>query len=135
MATYHATAATFLTTPATPPTLPTSLPPSHPPSHPSQVDTQFFYSGVPWEVTSRDYASLALNLAYNVTTYTAANVVYANAMEGIGFLQALEAYNKFASKKVPYSIMRGNSDYTHQPIMQVTPGNWTYVPPGLPGGE
>lgn len=50
-----------------------------------QIDTQFFWSGVPWEFQARNFTAITLNKGFNTTKYQADNVVYSNAMEGIGF--------------------------------------------------
>lgn len=55
-----------------------------------EVDTQFFFSGPPWEYETRQLAALALNTAYDTQRFNASNSLYANAVEGIGFLQVSE---------------------------------------------
>jgi hypothetical protein len=39
-----------------------------------EVDSQFFYSGVPWDMTARNYSALTINLAFN-TSLTAHDVI------------------------------------------------------------
>ncbi len=75
-------------------------------------DPQYFFSGTPWEINTRDLAALTINMAFG-TNLTAYDVVYANAMEGIGMLQILEAYNALEStqRTIPYAIVRGSSDW------------------------
>jgi hypothetical protein len=51
----------------------------------AQVDSQFFWSGVPWEYETRNFTAMTLNKGFNTNTYRPENVAYANAMEGIGF--------------------------------------------------
>jgi len=41
-----------------------------------EVDSQFFYSGVPWDMTARNYTALTINLAFN-TSLTALDVIVA----------------------------------------------------------
>ena len=50
-----------------------------------QIDTQFFWSGVPWEFQARNFTAITLNKGFKTNKYQADNVVYSNAMEGIGF--------------------------------------------------
>ena len=54
-----------------------------------QVDTQFFFSGPPWEYATRQLAALALNTAHDMHGFNASNSLYAHAVEGIGFLQVM----------------------------------------------
>ena len=54
-----------------------------------QVDTQFFFSGPPWEYATRQLAALALNTAHDTYSFNASNSLYANAVEGVGFLQVM----------------------------------------------
>jgi hypothetical protein len=42
-----------------------------------EVDSQFFYSGVPWDMTARNYSVLTINLAFN-TSLTAHDVIALN---------------------------------------------------------
>ena len=52
-----------------------------------QIDSQFFWAGVPWEFESRQFVAQTLNRGFKTNTSTPQNVIYANAMEGIGFSQ------------------------------------------------
>lgn len=93
-----------------------------------EVDSQFFYSGVPWDMTARNYTALTINMAFN-TSLTPLDVVAVSAMEGVGVAQAIDAYNALNSTKspIPYVNVRGNSDWLHQPIEQKADGTWTYT--------
>lgn len=56
------------------------------------------------------------------TTLSASNVLYANAMEAIGVNYAMQSYHALKSahgRRVPYTHVRTNSDYTHGPLNQV----------------
>lgn len=48
---------------------------------PMQVDSQFFFSGPPYEWVNREYIALTLIRAHNVSTYNYTNVLAANAMD------------------------------------------------------
>lgn len=93
-----------------------------------EVDSQFFYSGVPWDMTARNYSALTINLAFN-TSLTAHDVIAVSAMEAVGVAQTLDAYNALNNTKykIPYVFVRGNSDWLHQPVMQLADGTWTYT--------
>lgn len=59
----------------------------------AEVDSQFFFSGTPWEITTRRYTAEAINMGYGgLFNTTLTQVTYANAMEGIGVLQAIQEY-------------------------------------------
>ena len=48
-----------------------------------ETDGQFFYSGVPWEITARDYVAEGINIAFNYTgsaKKTALDVIAVSAM-------------------------------------------------------
>jgi hypothetical protein len=91
---------------------------------------QFFWSNAPWEIVSRDYTALTLNKAFNTTEYNATNVIYANAMEGIGMCQAMEAYNKMnPDKAVSYVLMRATSNYSMKPVKKLANGTWISTKP------
>ena len=55
-----------------------------------QVDGQFFYSGVPWERSARNFTAIALNKARNTTKFNQKNVIAIAAMEAIGVGYAVE---------------------------------------------
>lgn len=98
-----------------------------------EVDSQFFYSGVPWEITARNYTALTINQAFN-SSVTPKDVVAVSAMEAVGVAQAIDAYNALnaTKSKIPYVFVRGNSDWLHQPVTKSANGTWTHVSPELP---
>ena len=49
-----------------------------------EVDSQFFWSGAPWDMVSRAYAADALNKALRSSSYDQTNVIGVSAMEAIG---------------------------------------------------
>ncbi|KAL6760862.1 hypothetical protein V8C86DRAFT_2546614 [Haematococcus lacustris] len=90
-----------------------------------EVDGQFFFSGVPWEVKARDYAAQTLAAALG-GTWSAADVLAVSAMEGIGVAEALLKYHQLAHtrRKIPYTHVRTLSNWLHPPVHQVRPGVW-----------
>eukprot|EP00798_Chlamydomonas_sp_ICE-L_P016299 gene16299-22487_t len=97
-----------------------------------EVDSQFFFSGPPYEATCRNLSAHVLNLATNSSEYASTDVVFASAMLGIGFGKALMAYNQFSSRPIPYVNMRGASDYAHMPVANgPTAGTYVYAEPEL----
>lgn len=100
-----------------------------------ETDGQFFYSGVPWEITARDYVAEGINIAFNYTgsaMKTALDVIAVSAMEAVGFGEALERYHKKAGVKdvIPYTNVRGNSNWLHHPVRLETAADgsafWSY---------
>jgi hypothetical protein len=51
------------------------------------VDSQFFFSGAPWEYETRNFTAITLNQGFNTDTYQPDAVMFSNAMEAIGFSQ------------------------------------------------
>jgi|LauGreSBDMM110SN_4_FD.fasta_scaffold26462_3 hypothetical protein len=76
-----------------------------------QVDTNFFWAGVPWEWEGRHFAAFTMNKGFKTTKYHENDIVYANAMEGIGFsmvsfwLQISQAMHSFINVSV-YATLR-----------------------------
>ncbi|GAX74441.1 hypothetical protein CEUSTIGMA_g1890.t1 [Chlamydomonas eustigma] len=93
-----------------------------------EVDSQFFFSGAPWEYETRNFTAITLNQGFNTDTYQSDAVMYSNAMEAIGFSQVMEAFTLKAGPKkaIPYTVMRSASDYSVQPLRYLGGGNWTY---------
>ena len=40
----------------------------------------------------------------------------------------MEAYNKGKKSKIPYTMMRGASNWSHKPLKLISPGVWGYMP-------
>mmetsp|Transcript_12443 Transcript_12443/g.26864 ORF Transcript_12443/g.26864 Transcript_12443/m.26864 type:complete len:491 (-) Transcript_12443:204-1676(-) len=94
-----------------------------------EVDNQFFFSGVPWELKARDYAAMTLNAGLGLrgsTALSAHDVLAISAMEGIGVAEAMEKYHALSSTrhKIPYTNIRTASNWIHQPVQQTSPGVW-----------
>ena len=95
-----------------------------------EIDAQFFYTGVPWEMASRLYVAHALNKAgtgdrkLDMTKVTAVS-----AMEAIGLDDAIIKYNanQTPDKKIPSVNFRGMSDPLHNPVMKMDDGRWVTV--------
>ncbi|GAQ84464.1 hypothetical protein KFL_001900070 [Klebsormidium nitens] len=104
----------------------------------AEVDSQFFFSGAPFEMVARDYVARTINQALN-TTLTKKDVQIANAMESIGLAMPIERYNGFNStvRKIPYTVIRGMSNGLHGTVRQSAPGVWvpgTVVPSDFTNG-
>ena len=99
----------------------------------AEIDSQFFWSGPPWEWLTRTFSAETLNIAAGGgAKWTAKDVVYANAMEGIGFLQALEGWNGEVvapQSMIPYTMIRGHSNYEHLPVAYTGNDTWGYALP------
>eukprot|EP00798_Chlamydomonas_sp_ICE-L_P004922 gene4922-34692_t len=97
-----------------------------------EVDSQFFFSGPPYEATCRNLSAHVLNLATNSSDFASTDVVFANAMEGIGFNKAIMAYNKYSTRPIPFVNMRGASNYNHMPVANgPIAGTYVYAEPQL----
>lgn len=49
-----------------------------------EIDSQYFWSGAPWEIVARAYVAETLNLATKSSSFAQNNVLAVSAMEGIG---------------------------------------------------
>mmetsp|Transcript_35032 Transcript_35032/g.63020 ORF Transcript_35032/g.63020 Transcript_35032/m.63020 type:complete len:504 (-) Transcript_35032:1083-2594(-) len=99
-----------------------------------EVDEQFFFTGVPWEIKSRDYVAGTLNAAFkDYETYkfrTARDVIAVSAMEGVGVGLAFTKYNRLDStgRFVPYTHIRSMSNWVHHPVNKTDNGStWATV--------
>ncbi|KXS22044.1 hypothetical protein M427DRAFT_129820 [Gonapodya prolifera JEL478] len=96
-----------------------------------EADSQFFWSGAPWDIITRQYISQVLRPAVPAVNPNATeqDVIVVSAMEAIGLGAALTNYAKLpdgrARPPVPFVYVRGNSDYVHQPVIyNQTAGIW-----------
>eukprot|EP00798_Chlamydomonas_sp_ICE-L_P018442 gene18442-24917_t len=103
-----------------------------------EVDGQFFFSGVPWELKARDYAAMTLNAAmahqkgalssrwggraagpeFTEKNFTARDMIAVSAMEGVGIAEALLRYHGLTSTRhqIPYTNLRTASNWLHPPV-------------------
>lgn len=49
-----------------------------------EIDSQFFWSGAPWDMVARAYVADALNKGLQANSYDQTNVIAVSAMEAIG---------------------------------------------------
>lgn len=49
-----------------------------------EVDTQYFWTGAPWDMVARSYAAQTLNTALGVSSYEQTDVIAVSAYEAIG---------------------------------------------------
>lgn len=49
-----------------------------------EIDSQFFWSGAPWDMVSRTYVADTLNRGLHRSSYDQTNVIAVSAMEAIG---------------------------------------------------
>jgi hypothetical protein len=112
-----------------------------------EVDAQFFYSGSPFEVRSRQYAADTLNSAIEYLgmgtslkhrgghaslteaaaslKVTAQDVLAVTAMEAVGVSEALLRYNSLKGvQAVPFTNIRTLSNWNVQPITRDNQGRW-----------
>lgn len=95
----------------------------------SEIDGQFFYSGVPWDMSARQFTASLLNEVWQgKRNFTQKNVIAVSAMEAVGMSFAIQQYNMFAKKKLPYTVIRGNANWLHVPVTKLKDGTWRQVP-------
>lgn len=95
-----------------------------------EIDSQFFYSGAPWDMVARSYVASTLNAAALPgvgRTFTQRDVIAVSAMEAIGLSQGLQRY--YAKRPdvplVPFTVVRGQSNQLHEPVKKAKKGqNW-----------
>ncbi|CAL8467166.1 g6702 [Coccomyxa elongata] len=94
----------------------------------AEIDSQFFYSGVPWDMVARNYTAQTLILATG-KSLTQYDVIAVSAMEAVGVAPAINLHNGMSGyDQVPYVFVRANSDYLYQPIQRAKSGNgWETV--------
>lgn len=91
----------------------------------AEVDSVFWWTGVPWDTQARGFVSNVVGGNPNTT-----ETVAASAMEGIGYLAALRMARNISGIIVPYAILRSVSDFTVDiPVYQAANGTWL---PGAP---
>ena len=95
-----------------------------------EIDSQFFYSGVPWEMAARQYVADALNKMDGMDgSLDMTKVTAVSAMEAIGMDDAIIKYNAVQpdDKKIPTVNFRGMSNLLHHPVKQEQDGRWSSV--------
>ncbi|GIL75443.1 hypothetical protein Vretimale_8072 [Volvox reticuliferus] len=100
----------------------------------AEVDGQFFFTGAPWEIKARDYASQAIATALGFgkpgsgarNAISPQEVIAVSAMEGVGVAEALEKYHrlKTTTRRIPYTNVRTLSNWIHQPVGKKGEGQW-----------
>ena len=98
----------------------TASPIVYKPGQCAEIDSVWWWTGVPWDAQARAMVDYALT--GNDTNLLP--TVAASAMEGIGFLAALSLANNITGKDIPYAIIRACSDYVHVPITRAANGTW-----------
>jgi hypothetical protein len=99
----------------------------------AEIDSQFFYSGVSWDMVARSYVAgvMRANPIFSTTKHgkgikpSQTNVVAVAAMEAIGLGFALEKYWLISGRRIPFTTIRGMSNWDHTPIQYLGDGNWT----------
>lgn len=96
------------------------------PSECAEIDSVYWWTGVPWDAVARGMASIAINNndIDNATTPSVA----ASAMEGIGFLSSIERAYNLTGIAVPFAIIRSASDFTFPPSIKAENGTWLQGP-------
>jgi hypothetical protein len=108
----------------------------------AEIDSQYFWSGAPWDIVARSYVASTLVAGLPGSTATPESVTAVSAMEAIGLAQGLlrfYAKRPRATRRVPFTVVRGMSDSTMQPVARAAPGspawvNGVPVPPDFANG-
>jgi hypothetical protein len=93
-----------------------------------EIDGQFFFSGLPWEMLARNFSGEALNQARNTTRFLQTNTIPASAEEGVGVSFAVQQYN-YINPTTPFlnTNVRTNSDWLHNPVYPLADGTWRQI--------
>ena len=57
-----------------------------------EIDSQFFWSGAPWDMVARQYVAQAMNQAFSMQKHSKEDVIAVSAYEGIGFSQVRASF-------------------------------------------
>mmetsp|Transcript_8826 Transcript_8826/g.29203 ORF Transcript_8826/g.29203 Transcript_8826/m.29203 type:complete len:478 (+) Transcript_8826:283-1716(+) len=102
----------------------------------TEVNTQFFFSGSPYETRARNYSATTINQAKMEMGLTYPNrtmreVIAVGDMESVGYMAVLERYNQLAAlgaahKPIPFTSVRAKSNHNIAPIQRAPqqPGVW-----------
>jgi hypothetical protein len=91
----------------------------------AEVDSVFWWTGVPWDTQARGFVSYAVGGTRNTT-----ETVAVSAMEGIGYMAAIRLARNTTGIVIPYAIVRSTSDFTVDvPVYLAANGTWL---PGAP---
>ena len=107
-----------------------SAPKMNPGNDCMEIDAQFFYSGVPWEMASRQYVADMLNKVEGADgSLDMTKVTAVSAMEAIGLDDAIIKYNQNQpeDKKIPTVNFRGMSNLLHSPVKRSESGRWESI--------
>lgn len=105
----------------------------------AEIDSVFFWTGTPWDAQARGMVAYATGR--NGSDVGNFPTVAASAMEGIGYLSALQTVGEKTGVLTPSAILRGMSDYTVPiPIVRADNGTWlsgapVEEPPTLPNAS
>ena len=86
-----------------------------------EVDSQFMYSGAPWDQVAREYAAMAIGQGVGST-----DVFAVAAMEAIGFAEAMIQF-----PRIPFTNIRVASNMNHGYLIQKEKGHVFEVPPNI----
>lgn len=93
----------------------------------AETDGQFFWSGAPWDYNARQYVAYTLTTALSKPIY-ADEVIAVSAMEAVGVSAAMTKFHAIpGNPKVPYTFVRGSSDYVHLPLSTDGSGVWSDI--------
>lgn len=94
-----------------------------------EIDSQFLFSGVPWEMTARQYIADTMNAADGSDYLDMTKVTAVSAMEAIGLDDAILKYNNQQPEalKIPSVNFRGMSNMLHVPVRREDDGRWSPV--------
>lgn len=93
----------------------------------AETDGQFFWSGAPWDYNARQIIAYTLSQGLG-QDIEASDVIAVSAMEAVGVAAAMARFTAISGNpKIPYTFVRGNSDYVHLPLSTNGAGFWTEI--------
>lgn len=101
----------------------------YPPSMCAELDSVFWWSGLPFEIQARYIVAQAVGAKSSL------DVIAVSAMEAVGIVAAANNAERLTGISVPYTIVRAASNYVHQPVYRSSSASSSNITTWLQGAE